>query len=337
MTVGVLRVCGWQLALLAIVLGIGRPWPVATLLWCGALLVLALTAVRVRGRWLGERLSLAVRYSVRDRHTDLASAGPPGPALLRLIAPEATGSTVRVGDEPIHLISRAAGITAILRPAAGDPATLLSALETLLPATDPLIAIQVVHHSGINRDQPPRTWLALQALRTAETYQDQELRRALGNAVRRVRKQLRRLGCPASGLAEHEVLGTLAALAHVNGGRGQIREAWRLWQSGPIGQATFRLDGWSEAARSGTRQLTGWLLAAAPHAAVTISITAHRAATDPEPRIHATLRLAAANPQALAHSEGQLAEAARHCAITLTRLDGRHAEGVAATLPLGLS
>jgi type VII secretion protein EccE len=337
MTVGVLRVCGWQLALIAIVLGIGRPWPLAALLWCGALLVLALTAVRVRGRWLGDCLSLAVRYSARDRHTDLGGAGPPGPALLRLVAPEATGSTVRVGDEPIHLISRATGITAILRPAACDPAAVLGVPETLLPTADPAIAVQVVHHAGLDRHQPPRTWLALQALRTAETYQDAELRRALGNAVRRVRKQLRRLGCPASGLAEHEVLGTLAALAHVNGGRGQVREGWRFWQSGPIGQATFRLDGWSEAARSGTRQLTGWLLAAAPHAAVTISITARRAAADPEPRIHATLRLAAASPQALAHSEGQLTEAARHCAITLTRLDGCHVQGMAATLPIGLS
>lgn len=337
MTVGVLRICGWQLALIAIVLGIGRPWPVAALLWCGALFLLALTAVRLRGRWLGDWLALGVRYCARDRHTDLGTAASPGPALLRLVAPEATGSTVRVGDEPIHLISRASGITAILRPAAGDPATVLGAPETLLPAADPAIAVQVVHHAGINRDQPPRTWLALQALRTADTYQDAELRHALGNAVRRVRKQLRRLGCPAGGLAEHEVLGTLAALAHVNGGRGQVREGWRLWQSGPIGQATFRLDGWSEAARSGTRQLTGWLLAAAPQAAVTISIIAYRAATNPQPRIHATLRLAATSPQALARSEGQLTEAARHCAITLTRLDGRHAEGMAATLPIGLS
>ena len=336
MTVGVLRVCGWQLALIAIVLGIGRPWPVAALLWLGALLVLALTAVRVRGRWLGDWLTLALRYSTRDRHTDLSPTAP-GPALLHLIAPEATGSTVRVGDEPIHLISRAAGLTAILRPAAGDPVTVLRAPETLLPAADPAIAVQVVHHAGISRDQPPRTWLALQALRTADTYQDAELLRTLGNAVRRVRKQLRRLGCPAGALAEHEVLGTLAALAHVNGGRNQVREGWRLWQSGPIGQATFRLDGWSEAARSSSRQLAGWLLAAAPHAAVTISITAHRAAANPEPRIHATLRLAAASPQALAHSEGQLTEAARHCAITLTRLDGRHAQGMATTLPLGLN
>ncbi|HEV3359965.1 MAG TPA: type VII secretion protein EccE [Pseudonocardiaceae bacterium] len=337
MTVGVLRLCGWQLALIAIVLGIGRPWPLAALLWAGALLLLALTAVRVRGRWLGEWLSLALRYSARDRQVDLGSAGPPGPALLRRLDPDATGSTVRVGDEPIHLISRASGITAILRPAVGDPAAVLGAPETLLPAADPTIAVQVLHHAGIDRRQPPRTWLALQVLRTAETYQDAELQRTLGNAVRRVRKHLRRLGCPAGALAEHEVFGTLAALAHVTGGRGQIRESWRHWQSGPIGQATFRLDGWSEAARSGTRQLTGWLLAAAPHTAVTISITAHRAAPDPEPRVRATLRLAAANPQALAQSEGQLTEAARHCAITLTRLDGRHAEGMAATLPIGLS
>jgi type VII secretion protein EccE len=337
MTVGVLRLCGWQVALIAIVVGIGRPWPVAALLWAGALVLVALTAVRMRGRWLGEWLSLALRYSARDRHADLGSAGPPGPALLALIDPDATGSTVGVGDEPIHLISRASGITAILRPVAGDPTAVLGAPQTLLPPADPTIAVQVVHHAGIDRHQPPRTWLALQALRTAETYQDAELRQTLANAVRRVRKHLRRLGCPAGGLAEHEVLGTLAALAHVTGGRGRVRETWRHWQSGPIGQATFRLDGWSEAANSGTRQLTGWLLSAAPHTAVTISITAHRVATDPEPRVRATLRLAAANPQALARSEGQLSEAARHCAITLTRLDGRHAQGMAATLPIGLS
>lgn len=328
---GLLRICCWQLVLIAVVLGIGRPWPVTILMWFGALLALALTAVRMRGRWLGEWFSLAVRYSARERDADLGTADAPGPALLRLIAPEATGSTEQVGGEPVYMISRTSGITAVLRTAATvpDPATLLCG--------DPAIAAQVVHHTGINRQHPPRTWLVLQALRTVESYQDAELHRALGNTLRRVRRQLHRLGCPAGVLAEHEVEGTLAALAHVNGGRGRVREAWRIWQSGPIGQATFRLDGWAEAARSGGQRLINRLLAAAPYAAATISITAHCAPTDPEPRVHAALRLAASSPQALAHSEGLLTEAARNCAITLTRLDGQHAQGMSATLPIGLS
>lgn len=335
---GLLRICCWELVLIAAVLGIGRPWPVAASVWFGALLVLVPAAVRMRGRWLSDWLALAVRYSARHRHVDLAAAGAPGPALLRLIAPEAAGSTETVGDEPVFMLSRSAGVTAVLRPAAAvpDPSALLRAPETRLSG-DPAVAVQVVHHAGINRQDPPRTWLALQALRTVETYQDAELCRALGNSLRRVRRQLRRLGCPVSGLAEHEVLGTLAALAHVNGGRGRIREAWHCWQSGPVGQATFRMDGWAEAARSGGRQLTDWLLAATPYAATTISVTAYRASADAEPRVYAALRLAASRPETLAYAAGRLTETARHRAITLTRLDGQHAHGVSATLPIGLS
>ncbi|MFC3453017.1 type VII secretion protein EccE [Amycolatopsis speibonae] len=338
--IGVPQIICWQLVLVALVLVAGRPWPLVAAVITAAVVVLALTAVRVRGRWLYAWLGSASGYLLRDRDRDLRTAGEAGRALLRLLSPEAQGSTGEIGDETVFMVSRADGITAVLQPKSAARERPMPSPLTLLPPSreqDLDVAAQVIHHVGADRSRPPRGWVALQALRTVELHRDADVRQALGNTVRRVRRQLRRDGLPVRALAENEVLGTLASLAHVTAGRARIREEWRLWHSGQIGQATFRIDGWGALSPALAAELPRRLLAAAPRAAVTLAVTARRNAAETEPQVTAAIRVAAAGAHAVEHAVRDLELTARRCGLTLERLDGRHAKGVAATLPLGVS
>ncbi|MEU5846525.1 type VII secretion protein EccE [Saccharopolyspora shandongensis] len=338
--IGVLQIICWQLVLIAVVLVIGRPWPVVAAVVVAAAIVLALTAGRTRGRWLYEWLALSWKYLLRKRDRDLRSADEAGRALLRLISPESVWLVDDVGDDVVSMLSRAAGISAVLQPRTTARAPKpMPPPETMLPPLSeqaPAFAVQVVHHAGFSQAHAPRVWLTLQVLRTVEVHRDAEVWQALGNAVRRVKRQLRRDGAPTRGLTEHEVLGAISSLAHVTADRSRVREQWRLWHAGPVSQATFELEGWSGLSPAVATQALHRLLAA-PHAAVTIAVTAHRSTTDTEPNVSATMRIAAANLQALEHTTQALTGLARGWGIGLERLDGRHAQGVAGTLPIGVT
>ncbi|WP_244162489.1 type VII secretion protein EccE, partial [Amycolatopsis regifaucium] len=337
--IGVPQIVCWQLVLVALVLVAGRPWPLAAAVITAAVVTVALTAVRVRGRWLYEWLGSASGYLTRDRDRDLRNTGEAGRALLRLLSPEAAGTTGEIGDETVFMVSRADGITAVLQPKTAVRERPMPSPETLLPPGEQTsdAAAQVIQHIGADRSRPPRGWVALQALRTVDVHRDADVRQALGNTVRRVRRQLRRDGLPVRALAENEVLGALASLAHVTAGRARIREEWRFWHSGPIRQATFRIEGWASLSPVLAAQLSRRLLAAAPGAAVTLAVTARRGAAEAEPRVSATIRVAAAGARAVDHAARDLDLAARRAGLALDRLDGRHARGVAATLPIGVS
>ncbi|MDX6249049.1 MAG: hypothetical protein QOF10_2409, partial [Kribbellaceae bacterium] len=72
-------------------------------------------------------------------------------------------------------------------------------------------------------------------------------------------------------------------------------------------------------------------------AAQTIAITVTAPADDPEPALHhAVLRAAASHPATLDTAVNVLTTPARSFGVEPERLDGRHATGVAATLPLGV-
>lgn len=328
--------------LVAVVLVLDQRWPTIAAVGVAAAVVVALTAVRVRGRWLYEWVALCVRYLLRDRVRDLTAMDGSGPALLRLISPETTGIDGTVNGDPVYMVSRAAGITAVLQPTSTtlDSAEAMPAPQQLLPAQDEqalAFVAQVIHHAGLNRARHPRIWVALQALRTVDVHRDADVQQVLGNAVRRVRRRLRRDGLPVRPLAEYETLGMLAALAHVNAGRGQVRERWRQWHSGPITQAAFRLDGWSELTAPVAAQLLRWLLTAAPQAAVTVSVTARQSPADVEPVVTASMRIASVGPAALESASGQLSRLVRAWGVSMARLDGEHAWGMAHTLPIGIA
>lgn len=335
----VLPVVAGELVLVALLLVLDRTWPAITVVACCGLALGAFVTVRVRGQLLCEWVALAVRFLLRERAADLPSADP-GAALLRLVRPEARGSHTMIGDAQAFVVSDTAGVGAVLRPESARAGAPPLSPRDLLPGAEPALAyaVQVVHHTGVDRSQPQRVWLTLQALRTADVYADDDVRAALANVVRRVRRRLRKSGTPFRTLTEQETFGSYAALAHVNAGRGTVREDWWLWHSGPIRHATFRLDGWSALTQPAAARLVRWLLAAAPDTAVTVSCTAHHNPTDPgsPPVTEAVLRIATSRPEALDAAVADVAQLATEVGVTLTRLDGRHAIGVAATLPLGV-
>ncbi|CAL9340872.1 hypothetical protein SUDANB95_00265 [Actinosynnema sp. ALI-1.44] len=324
----------WQLAVVAVMAVLDRPWPVFTAVVVAALAVVVLTAVRRRGRWLWEWAVLGLAFLRRHRSLQREPGHPePGRALIELLVPGATGVETDLGDEQVFLVSAAPGVTAVLQPSARrDLTKAVPSPEALLPDTGEEFAVRFVHHAGTDRSRPPRVWVALQALRTVEAHREDDVRRALGNAVRRVRRRLRRDGVAAHALTAAETVATVSALAHLTGGRTRVREQWRLWWSGPVAQAAFRLAGWDRLPPSVAPQLLRWLLTAVPQAAVTVSVTA-RTGQGTE----AVVRVAAADPRALDGAADQVARLAKERGIVLERLDGRHRDGLAATLPLGVT
>lgn len=337
--IGVAQLICWQLVLLAVILAAGRPWATIGVVALGALIVLAVTAMRVRGRWVYEWLFLSAQYFLRERDRDLRDAGGSGRALLRLIAPEAAGLRATVGEDSVFMVSRTAGITAVLQPKSTVRDLTVPPPEVLLPSPNEqslAFAAQVVQHAGIGQERPLRVWVALQALRTVEVYQDTEVEQALGNALRRVQRRLHRYGLPTVGLTEDEFFGTLASLAHVTPDRSRVREQWQLWYSGSVSQATFALAGWARLSHAAAPQLSRRLLAATPYAAVTIAVTATRSAGN-EHEVDAALRIAAASPPALEDAARVLTHVAAEWGVGMERLDGRHGWGMAATLPIGVA
>ena len=83
--------------------------------------------------------------------------------------------------------------------------------------------------------------------------------------------------------------------------------------------------------------LAATLLGTGTGAAQTIAITVTASADHPAPHRHdAVLRLAASHPATLDTACSVLTTLARSFGVEPERLDGRHAAGVAATLPLGV-
>lgn len=296
--VPVIRAACGQLALVAGVLAAFTPWPVATALGVFAVVLLGVSAIRIRGRWLSTSLATRIRYLVRARRHDV---GHSATALLALLAPGA-----RCTDA---VISQPGEVTIVLRPRA-DVAEFLTAL------TEPGIGTRLVLHVSPGRREPVRAWLAVAAPRDAGSCTDEELVAVLANTVRRTLRTLARRGIVADQLSEEDVLDTLAALTHTASGRGAVTEQWRYWCTGPVVQSCFRLHG------PVTQQILHRLLAAAP----TVAITASSAGV---------LRIAALTPAATDAAATELTYLGDRLGVRLERLDGAHAPAVAATLPIG--
>jgi ESX secretion system protein EccE len=337
-----IQVLCWQVAAIGVLLTVRQPWPVLAGTAVGAAVLLALTSVRAGGRWLYELTALAAAFLTRQRRTELPrTGGTPAAtlALIELLLPGSAIRTVETSQGPAMAISHQGGLTAQLRPPALTP-ELLGALPmpaALLPtATDHVLGVRLVLHTGIRSDMPRRLWVAVHAARTVDTPADAELTLALRNALRRVRRALDRAGVPARPLAEEQALSAIAGLAHITGGRTDVREDWKYWRTGPVSQTTYRLTGWDALTDTQARGLVNSMLAGVPGVASTITLTA-RTAGRGDPRAGAALRLAATTAAAVETAAAHLSNRLAPSGIRLTRLDGTQCGGVAATLPIGVS
>lgn len=323
------QIACWQMALVLFGVTAGRPWAVAGPAMACAAGLLALTALRYRGRWLYEWGLCYARFRIRERTRYLPPKDGPR-AILHLFAPDATLTSMRHDDGDIAVVSRTQGATAVLRPRSGDdPVTVLPRPRALLAQGDG-IGVQLVFHGVAGKRSHPLAWVTVQAAGTTGSAEGDAITRALGDAVTRARDRLADGGIVAAGLDRTGLLRTVASLTHVGGDRGDVRERWRCWCCGPIAQACFRLRGWAALPDSEARQLLRRLLTARVGAVVTVAV--HAAAPWPET---AALRVAAPDAERLELSVPALrALAARHD-VRLDRMDGEHAAGVSASLPLG--
>ncbi len=351
-SVGQILCC--QLAVVAVTLVRNRGVLVTFGVVAAATAVVLAATVRVRGMWLFQWLDRYGQFTVRVGRQRTTPTDGAGGAALALLSPHSTVESVVIDGVPAAVVQHPGGVTAVLAPhrpdgSHDDGATLatlnLSSPAPLLPAAgpdSPAYSVQLVLQANpVGRDTDwsrralPRqqTWIALQALRTADSYRDEELLAALSNAVRRLLRRLARDELPTRTLDRDEVLALLSGLARVRAGE-PAREGWRSWETPALAQACFRLTGWHELPEATRRTLLARLLML-PGQGTTIAVAARRADGRPPVAVDMVVRIADASRELLDSSADLLAFAVAGARVRMERLDGAHGRALIASLPLG--
>ena len=323
-----------------------------------AILLLALTWLRMRGRWAFEWLGIGMRFAGR-RHAAPVDLAPT--ALLEFVAPGSRLEQAELAGDTAAVIVDESGLTAVLE--LGDPTGLLVEDMHTLPSPAGLLPAATTDHppfriqlllTGVpapavraGGGTPANSYrqltegrllghhrvlLAVRVLR-AEGWTEDDLRRALSGLIR---KLPRRLGnVPARPLGEAAVLRVIGELAH-DDGVGSAQETWPGLRVGGLAQTTFRLQRWPDLRIETSRRLVSRMLAL-PAAATTVALTA-----GPRPDggatatgIDLTVRLAAPDVASLSSATQALRKLLAGERALARRLDGEHLEGLTATLPLG--
>ncbi|MEV4351796.1 type VII secretion protein EccE [Actinoplanes sp. NPDC049596] len=315
-----------------------------------ALLILAVTWLRLRGRWLFEWIGVMLHFGGR-RHS--------GAALLDLVAPGARVEQTDLAGDPAAIIVDGHGLTAVLE--LGDPAGLLAeepatlpSPASLLPSAEaelPPVMIQMLFTGApapslrAGAGTPANSYrqltegrllghsrvlLTVRVLR-AEGWSEEELHRSLSGLVR---KLVRRMSAvPAKPLGEAAAIRVIAELAH-DDGAGPAQETWPGLRIGGLAQSTFRLRRWPDPRVETSRRLVSRLLTL-PAAATTVALTAGpRPANGPTP-LDLTIRVAAPDAASLGAAAQALRKVVSAEQAGVRRLDGEHLSGLSATLPLG--
>ncbi|MEU4155609.1 type VII secretion protein EccE [Actinoplanes sp. NPDC026670] len=308
--------------------------------------LLALTWLRLRGRWAFQWLGVLARYSGRRRSASIANST----ALLSYAAPRVRLTSLDLPGTSAAVLADDSGLTVLIE--LGDPADEASAIPSfaaLLHATgrdqavgdQPRVRAQLVlsavpaptARGGTGPSQSSYRTLAegsslsylraVLALRVSRAggWSDDELHRSLAGMTRRL---TRRLGSSlARPLGEVAALRAIADLANAEtGGSDSARESWSSLRLGGLVQATFRCR---PAAGS---DLTGNLITRILHlpaAATTVSMTA----------TGLFVRVAAPDVTGLDTAVRALRTLLATDRVRLRRLEGAQLPGLAATLPLG--
>jgi type VII secretion protein EccE len=158
--------------------------------------------------------------------------------------------------------------------------------------------------------------------------------RAVVGALARIGRVLADHGTPVRPLAADEVLDAATEAADTPGDgdvvpAGRLVEHWRAVVVGEVGHAAYAVTGWPAA----PERLTG--LTATTGRTSTLALT-----LEPDPRsgtvgLRGTVRLTADTPDALEECGRELVARGHALGVALDALDGQHAAGLAATLPLG--
>ncbi|HET6294621.1 MAG TPA: hypothetical protein VFG33_14650 [Kribbella sp.] len=331
----------WQLALVAVGTATAGSRLVLILTALAAITLVLLTAIRFRGLWLYRWVSVLLAFLVRRRRIDLAAeSGDTAMNLVSVFCGRTSTTTMTVREQPYGLLSRPDGASVALRVGSDAQHELLPQLGSLADSADeqPVgVSVQLILHTGVKQSQQARAWIAVRATRTSEIATDEQVSQVLANTVRRMVRRFDREQIESMPLDESDVLASIGALAHANAGRGQLRERWSSWAAGPVLQVCVRLTGFAGLPRPTAQALVDTLLGTGTGSAQTIAITVTAPADNPDPTLYdAVLRVAAAHPATLDTAIDVLTTLARSFGVEPERLDGRHASGVAATLPLGV-
>jgi ESX secretion system protein EccE len=322
-SVDLTQVVCWQVAVLAVVLTAGRPMPVPLGAIAAAAVLGGLTAVRVRGRWGYQVAGAWLRFLLRPKRHELSEPA----ALVEVLLPGSAVRTVPTGPDELPAISHVHGLTAVLRPVGSlpDPGALLPAVPE-----PQVLGVQAVFHTGAKRAAPIDVWLAVHAARTVEDGLDEELTLLLHNALRRVRRSLRRAGVVAEAPAADELFTKIAELAYVTR---RLREDWGFVRTGPVSQACFVLDGWDRLPAGVATRLVAEVHGRTGGVLTTLALSA---TSGPHGiRTRAVLRLAAPTEFAIEHTAIAVAGLLGPAGVGLVRLDGDQLSGMAASLPIG--
>jgi type VII secretion protein EccE len=313
----------------------------------GAAGLLALTWLRLRGRWAFEWLGVAIRYAGRRRTAAIGSTT----ALLAYAAPRVRLTTLDLPGGTAAALADDSGLTVLIE--LGDPADEASRIPSfaaLLHATgrdqavgdQPRLRVQLVlsavsaptARGGTGPAQSSYRTLAegsslghlraVLALRVSRAggWSDEELHRSLAGLARRL---TRRLGpSMARPLGDVAALRAIADLANADTGSGtdSARESWSGLRLGGLLQATFRCRP-ASGADLNSNLITRILHL--PAAATTVSLTAEGL----------FVRLAAPDATGLETAVRALRSQLSTDRIRVSRQDGAQLPSLAATLPLG--
>ena len=362
------QVLVWELALVAVLAVHREPLPVLVPVATVAVLALLLTTVRLSGRWAWQVLAARLRFRGRRRRTDPPGADPVAAADAVLGAVTRGGwiDVVRVDGVDAAVFDHAGGASVVVEasPATTHPfddrVPVLPALGSLLPAPEdggPQVTVQLLVQTvpapGVLGPEDPaavsyreltggsvparrRSWIALQVQRPPVDTDEEDLRQALVNAVRRVQRQVRRAGLRGHLLGPEDArAGVLTLVGGAPDGTppGGTRETWRAWHGGDLQHVTLHVARWPDLGDGDAARAWVDRLGEVPALTTTVSVAARR--TGDELDLEGTVRLVLPPGDDARAAVTALVEQARALGGTVRRLDGEHAAGVAATLPLG--
>jgi ESX secretion system protein EccE len=339
-SIGPGQVVCWQLALVAVGLATTGSRTLLAAVTFAAIVLIVLTATRLRGVWLYQWAAVLAAFGCRRRRVELPATSEGTLSLVGLFCGRTEVSTLTVRDQQFGLLSRPSGAGVALRLGSDAQQLLRPGLGTLLESAEEqpvAVAAQLVLHTGVRADLAVRAWLTVSARRTPEIATDEQVGQVLANTVRRIVRRFDRTHVEALPLDEAALLASVGALAHTNAGRGHLRERWSTWSAGAVLQVCLRLNGFARLRPPAGQALVEALLGTVTGSAQTLAVTVESPGRPGEPtRYDAVLRVAAAHPATLDSALTVLGTLARSYGVEPQRLDGRHATGVAATLPLGI-
>jgi type VII secretion protein EccE len=351
------QVVAWQLIAAAVAVALVRGGPIHLVLGGAALLGLLLTVPRWRHRWAYEWLGTAWGFRraqaglpalvvTQAKVRSCADAGivhdGDGFAVMLTLRPKRTSSAA--GDLPI------ASLAPLLDPADHLVSTVQVVMQDDLAASDPAFwpaaAYRELGYHRVPRSQS--AWVAVRhdprvagsshgaAPRTADLQAS--VIRALAGRGLRVTDLTGDLvlsaelvgAAPAREFLRQSLLAHGPAGADQPGASGLQAHRWESWNSPAARHFTYWLSRWPAAGIHGLQQA----LAAIPALSVTTAVTMTRGGRNGI-ALAVTVRVCAepgADRAAIAHA---VAGAAASCGARLVAMDGDHAAGVLATLPIG--